>query len=84
MSSLVEDRFVRVEELERDGAYVLRVELPGVVVSVAGHYLVLSGASARGSFSRSLRLPDGAVPSALRTTDDDGALEIVVPLVPGR
>ena len=84
MSSLVEDRFVQVEELRRDGAYVLRVELPAVVVSVAGHYLVLSGTSERGSFSRSLRLPDGAVPSALRTTDTDGVLEVVVPLVSGR
>lgn len=84
MASLVEDRFVRVEELTRDGTYVLRVGLPGVAVSVAGHYLVLSGASERGSFSRSLRLPDSAVPSALRTSYEDGVLEVVVPLVVGR
>lgn len=83
MSSLVEDRFVRVEELQRDGTYVLRVELPEVKVSVVGRYLVLGGVSARGTFSRSLRLPDGAVPSALHTTPVDGGLEIVVPLVPG-
>lgn len=84
MANLVHDRFVRVEQFQRDGAYVVRVELPEVEVSVAGRYLVLRGASERGTFSRSLRLPDGAEPFGLRTTRHDGSFEIVVPLVTGR
>ncbi|MBI2243393.1 MAG: hypothetical protein HYU55_05410, partial [Nocardioides sp.] len=52
MVNLVHDRFVVVEQFPRDGAYVVRVELPEVEVSVAGRYLVGRGASARGTFSR--------------------------------
>lgn len=43
------DRFVRVEEFERDGTYVVRAELPGVDpdkdidVSVEGDYLTIHG-----------------------------------------
>ena len=84
MASVVHDRFVRVERFQRDGAYVVRVELPEVEVSVAGRYLVLRGTSERGSFSRSLRLPDGAEPSGLRTVRRDGSIEVVVPRVTGR
>lgn len=84
MANLAHDRFVRVEQLHRDGTYVVRVELPEVEVSVAGRYLVLRGASARGSFARSLRLPDGAEPLGLRTVQHDGSVEVVVPLVTGR
>ncbi|MDI6910047.1 Hsp20/alpha crystallin family protein [Nocardioides sp.] len=84
MASLVHDRFVVVEQFQRDGAYVVRVELPEVEVSVAGRYLVLRGVSARGTFSRSLRLPDGAEPFGLRTLKHDGSVEVIVPLVTGR
>ncbi len=43
------DRFVRVEDFERDGTYVVRAELPGVdpdkdiEVSVEGEYLTIHG-----------------------------------------
>lgn len=43
------DRFVRVEDFERDGSYVVRAELPGVdpdkdiEVSVEGDYLTIHG-----------------------------------------
>lgn len=43
------DRFVRVEDFERDGTYVIRAELPGVdpdkdiEVSVEGEYLTIHG-----------------------------------------
>ncbi|ABL83228.1 MULTISPECIES: Hsp20/alpha crystallin family protein [unclassified Nocardioides] len=84
MVNLVHDRFVVVEQFQRDGAYVVRVELPEVEVSVAGRYLVVRGASERGTFSRSLRLPDGAEPFGLRTVPLDGCVEIVIPLVVGR
>ncbi|HEY0949498.1 Hsp20/alpha crystallin family protein [Nocardioides sp.] len=43
------DRFVRVEDFERDGSYVVRAELPGVdpdqdiEVSLEGDYLTIRG-----------------------------------------
>jgi len=43
------DRFVRVEDFERDGSYVVRAELPGVdpdkdiEVSLEGDYLTIHG-----------------------------------------
>ncbi len=84
MANLVHDRFVRVEQFQQDGAHVVRVELPQVEVSVAGRYLVLRGTSERGSFSRSLRLPDGAEPFGLRIVQHDGGVDVVVPMVTGR
>ncbi|HEX2893610.1 MAG TPA: Hsp20/alpha crystallin family protein [Marmoricola sp.] len=90
--------YIPVESFTRDGAYVVRADLPGVdpekdiEVSVDGDVLTIHGERREeehdnghsevryGSFTRSIRLPEGASAADVQARYDAGVLEVTVPM----
>lgn len=96
------DSFIRVDEFRKDGALVIKAELPGidpaedVELTVSDGMLHITAVRHeeekvedkgyirqelhRGSFERTLRLPEGVSDSDVKATYKDGILEITVPV----
>lgn len=90
--------YIPVESFTRDGAYVVRADLPGIdpdkdiEVEVDGDVLTIHGERREeehengrsevryGSFTRSLRLPQGASAADVQARYDAGVLEVTVPM----
>jgi HSP20 family molecular chaperone IbpA len=90
--------YIPVESFMRDGAYVVRADLPGIdpekdiEVEVDGDVLTIHGERREeehenghsevryGSFTRSLRLPQGASAADVQARYDAGVLEVTVPM----
>ena len=90
--------YIPVESFTRDGAYVVRADLPGIdpekdiEVTVDGDVLTIHGERREeehenghsevryGSFTRSVRLPQGASAADVEARYDAGVLEVTVPM----
>jgi HSP20 family molecular chaperone IbpA len=90
--------YIPVESFTREGAYVVRADLPGIdpekdiEVEVDGDVLTIHGERREeehenghsevryGSFTRSLRLPQGASAADVQARYDAGVLEVTVPM----
>src|SRR6188472_819519 len=73
-----------VEVVEKDGQLVVRADVAGIErqdlkVNVFARELTIQG-ERKGYFFRSIPLPDGVDPARACATNEDGVLEIVVPI----